>query len=566
MSDAPVTVEERTPVDDVSPDTSAETTSPGVSAATIARYLFLGDRRAIEALASSPRSIWLAAAFVFTGALARNYDTEDLMHEPWHLLGSFGMSVVVASVLYWLTWLFAGSRFPKISALAGWRAFLTLFWMTAPMAWLYAVPYERFLSPVGAASANVWTLVVVSLWRVMLMARAGSVLLGTPPGFQAMLTIVVSAVIMFAAALHTPIPLLAAMGGVQLTDVEQFMSGVTLSTLVLCFWAAVLGTPITIALICRQWPSCSHANVSGRIQVRNSTWLLPVAAGSAFCFSLPWTQPEQRNRRLFEELFTDGEIDAAVQLYVRESPHFPPAWESPRFTWDGSRKRVDAMLPVLLQTIHEPRAAGLTHSFLDRHARELEFRGRWYWNNVSDAELEQWVDVLEQLPLEARRSAAVGLDEFIADSESRENLDEELRARIDRIVASLDGVTEVAQRGAVLTDPPPSPNVRLRLASAYETSFEAESPLPTTAAVHVAEEEPLDGIITARITRIVRHAAVIESGMRADDCPIGPASGYVHRHDSATSSRIAKSSAPAARSGGSTLGNDVTTPAPQRAP
>ena len=49
--------------------------------------------------------------------------------------------------------------------------------MTAPLAWLYAIPYERFLSPVGATRANLWTLGLVAAWRVLLIIRVLVVLL-----------------------------------------------------------------------------------------------------------------------------------------------------------------------------------------------------------------------------------------------------------------------------------------------------------------------------------------------------------------------------------------------------
>src|SRR5262249_39609344 len=57
---------------------------------------------------------------------------------------------------------------------AFWEQYLSLlgaFWMTAPLAWLYAVPYERFLSPHAAVDANLYTLGVVALWRLVLMVR-----------------------------------------------------------------------------------------------------------------------------------------------------------------------------------------------------------------------------------------------------------------------------------------------------------------------------------------------------------------------------------------------------------
>src|SRR4051812_17654529 len=51
-----------------------------------------------------------------------------------------------------------------------WATFMALFWLTAPIAWLYALPVERVLDPYRAAQANIALLSIVSLWRVLLMS------------------------------------------------------------------------------------------------------------------------------------------------------------------------------------------------------------------------------------------------------------------------------------------------------------------------------------------------------------------------------------------------------------
>ena len=56
------------------------------------------------------------------------------------------------------------------------RSFLGVFWLTAPFAWLYSIPYERFTGPLTTAKINLWTLLLVSILRVSLMVRIVSVL------------------------------------------------------------------------------------------------------------------------------------------------------------------------------------------------------------------------------------------------------------------------------------------------------------------------------------------------------------------------------------------------------
>ena len=54
-----------------------------------------------------------------------------------------------------LVWWMAHSRdVDQMSLATTFRSFLNLYWMTAPLAWLYAIPFERFLSPADATTAN----------------------------------------------------------------------------------------------------------------------------------------------------------------------------------------------------------------------------------------------------------------------------------------------------------------------------------------------------------------------------------------------------------------------------
>ncbi len=136
---------------------------------------WLGSRQAILTIAADRRAVGLGFLFVLSAGFAREYDGKDLLHEPWHLLLPVGASLLTSFLLFCLTWGIAkarGAQGPPF--FTAYRMFLGLFWMTAPLAWLYAIPYERFLSAPDAMSANLWTLGVVSAWRVFLMVRVVS--------------------------------------------------------------------------------------------------------------------------------------------------------------------------------------------------------------------------------------------------------------------------------------------------------------------------------------------------------------------------------------------------------
>src|SRR5206468_2426101 len=97
--------------------------------------------------------------FVLSAGLAREYDGEDLLAEPWHLAIPLGASLASSFLLFAVAYVVAVFRGAPCEPFYGrYLYFLGLFWMTAPLAWLYAIPYERFLSPVGAVQANLLTL------------------------------------------------------------------------------------------------------------------------------------------------------------------------------------------------------------------------------------------------------------------------------------------------------------------------------------------------------------------------------------------------------------------------
>jgi hypothetical protein len=143
--------------------------------ATIFAYL-VGRRQAILEVAADRRTLGVGALLVLSAGLARNYDRASLLHEPWRLLGPFAASLAVSGPLFLSVYgpaRWKGMESPGIGR--AYRSFLALYWMTAPLAWLYGIPHERFLSVTAATDANLATLALVSVWRVALMIRVVSV-------------------------------------------------------------------------------------------------------------------------------------------------------------------------------------------------------------------------------------------------------------------------------------------------------------------------------------------------------------------------------------------------------
>lgn len=150
---------------------------------TVARYL-LGNSQAIWTVATTRAALWTGIVLVLLTAVARNYDQNFILETPLWLFGSLLFSFFSGSFLFCLLYDgFIKRHLPvELRPARGeqWCTFMALFWMTAPIAWLYAIPVERFFDSYTAAQANITLLAIVSAWRVWLMSRVVSVLTEVP--------------------------------------------------------------------------------------------------------------------------------------------------------------------------------------------------------------------------------------------------------------------------------------------------------------------------------------------------------------------------------------------------
>ncbi|HEX7862960.1 MAG TPA: hypothetical protein VF773_21685 [Verrucomicrobiae bacterium] len=142
----------------------------------------MGKAAAIREAACNRASLWTGIVLVLLTGIARNYDQNFVLESPFWLIGPLAFSFFSGSFLY----LILIRWFGKYESSDGqrnesrWATFMALFWLTAPIAWLYAIPVERFMDSYQAAQANITLLAIVSVWRVLLMSRVISVLLEVP--------------------------------------------------------------------------------------------------------------------------------------------------------------------------------------------------------------------------------------------------------------------------------------------------------------------------------------------------------------------------------------------------
>jgi hypothetical protein len=360
---------------------------------TLVRFLF-GDRQAILQLAANRATVPIGFLFVLSAGFAREYDGEDLWHEPWHLLLPLGASVAASFLLFCLAML-GTSRHEGPSFFAAYRSFLGLFWMTAPLAWLYAIPYERFLGPVDAMGANLISLGIVAAWRVILMTRLLVVLCNFDLAKALFRVLAFADAVALAALNFVPVPLLDLMSGIRLSDRDKLLQEIARNIGLLGGCSAPIWFIGAFATGMVSVPGRWQASVQGAERGR-PTWpleILGLTSVGIWAAILPFTQPEQQLRRQVEQDFNEGRIASALATMSAHLPaDFPPHWlPPPRFiSRYGDR---GSLLDIVAQMQRMPTAPWVREIYL----RKL----RDQWNNARSAdhdELWRLARLLAHLP------------------------------------------------------------------------------------------------------------------------------------------------------------------------
>jgi hypothetical protein len=399
---------------------------------TLLRFL-AGDRDSILRIANIPRAIWIGLLFVFAAGVAREYDREDLLHEPWHLLIPLVASLASSFLLYVLVHFVAWRRSAvQPSLIAGYRIFLTLYWMTAPLALLYAVPFERFLSAADAVRANLWLLALIALWRLLLMTRVIAVIYSAQ--YTAALAIVLSFAdsVLLAALQFFPVPIFAVMGGVRLSEAEQVIQITTLFVSGLGFLSWPFWLICAAVVACHgepQWryvPSLSPPNRS----ISAGMWITAIAAVCALFPLLPFTQREQSLRQQVEIAMLNGQVKHALEVMSAHSwSDFPPHWDPPPKI--AYRQSLPNITDLQEQILNMEVAPWVREQYDEKYAYWMHGKLDYFgWHDMSQSELERHISILEQMPnaKEILRNGHYGL------TEKMEMADESLRSRIERLL------------------------------------------------------------------------------------------------------------------------------------
>jgi hypothetical protein len=317
---------------------------------TLGLYL-IGNRQAILEIGADHRNLGVGLIFVLSAGLAREYDGQDLLREPWHLLIPLGASLAASFLLFLIAFgrLFFRKRRPPF--FTSYLTFLTLFWMTAPLAWLYALPDERFLSPGDAVRANFWTLALVAAWRVALMVRVVSVISRRGLVSSLFLVMAFADAAALLAVYLAPRPVVSFMAGVRLSDSEQAVLGTTLLVaFVSILWAPIWLIGGAIAFFAGK-PAWQVSETPLKpISAEPGIWILAALSLAFWLPILPWTQAEQQLRTQVEQDLKAGRIAEALDVMSAHAPYdFPPQWDPPPRIgyYDTSPHILDVMAVVL---------------------------------------------------------------------------------------------------------------------------------------------------------------------------------------------------------------------------
>jgi hypothetical protein len=371
-----------------------------MSIVTVLAY-YVGSRKAILRIAATPGASWLGLVFVFSAGFAREYDGEDLLAQPWHLLLPLAASLVLSFALYCLLMPLVRWKGARQGTFWGnYWVFLRLFWMTAPIAWIYAIPVQEFLSAGDATRANLWMLAIVSLWRVVLMARVVSVTYNAHPVSAAMPVLLFANTVALVALWLAPLPVFSIMGGIRLTESETVIQGTAFvvgffGTILWPMWLIGLGVAFGVGK--RTWKVAVPAS---ELSNRVSRGLWALAAGSIFLwvFVLPFTQPKQQLRNRIEVSLRGGRIPTAIALMSEHEPtDFPRHWDPPPRI--GYGETTPPLLDVLEVLCQGDPPGWVKTMYVDKLASQSGGHGPFsIWMSVTGDELDRYLTVLEALP------------------------------------------------------------------------------------------------------------------------------------------------------------------------
>lgn len=292
----------------------------------------IGRRQSIQRLIDAKHGLWLGGVLVFSAALAREYDAVSLLHRPWELLGSFAASLLLCSGLFlWVQFCLFLRRRPSEAAGNAYASFLTGYWLTAPLAWIYAIPIETMSDEVFALKFNLTALSIVSLWRVALFARVVSVQFRLPYWVSLSWILLPCMVVALGALLKAVVPMIAIMGGLRLTQTQEILRDFQSNLLGLLFYALLPVFLVWCSTLVWFRDASTSVPRHDRTTCRSKgLWAVAMAAVLALMIAGVRFQPDLWRSAKVDRLLRRGDFQSAIDfMSAQGEDQFPVNWDPP---------------------------------------------------------------------------------------------------------------------------------------------------------------------------------------------------------------------------------------------
>lgn len=320
-----------------SPDSEQVTNSDSLTMRLRDPLLFLfGVESSIRRVLRCRLSLLLAFALVATAAMAREYDAVSWMHAPQDLLGPFAASLVICTVLFFTVQICLAvtgvKRDPQSDRIRDYRVFLVGYWMTAPLAWLYAIPIETMAGEVVSLRFNLTLLSIVSIWRVLLFSRVVAIQFGLRWWVPLFWILVPCMVIAFFALLSAQLSMVSLMGGIRLTQTQQILVNYQSTVAGGCFYGII--PVLLVALVAigtSSNPKHRFKEVGrGNVSMPKSVWLWPTVSGALLLFAATLFQPNLIRSTEVDSLLREGAIEEAIAtMQAAGEDSYPVVWDPP---------------------------------------------------------------------------------------------------------------------------------------------------------------------------------------------------------------------------------------------
>lgn len=322
---------------------------------------FCGNRNAILEIAHNRRAIWVGLLFVLSAGLAHGVDRCYLFGDFVRFIQPLAVSLVIVALLFGpVDWATRRIRPENSRWFQQFRTLLVLYWMTTPLDWLFAIPFERLfvLTPLTLASLPFFSITdnvmattflllqIIWIWRTVLIIRVIQVTTGLNLLRATSLVMLLAAILLqhqtnsfgFLPIRYLGFP-------IPSRYLAQLIGYYLLIPLVLTMVFSPVWLFFSVKSLFRpQLVSASDAPFirSGK----KDSLSMPLQAVACFplvlgiCL-LPYTQPQQSLRYQTEWLFRTNRIQPALELMSEHDRDEYPSH------WDPFQKRIRYSLPYI---------------------------------------------------------------------------------------------------------------------------------------------------------------------------------------------------------------------------